>query len=123
MKSEVDVEASISKVLRWGVLMALLFLIVGMIWQIATAERIAIESYSQYTPTPPFEVWNQLSGSGLTSQSFLYLGLITLLLLPLLRVILTAILFYWRREWMMALAATFVTVALIVGFALGWTHP
>ena len=49
-----------------------------------------------------------------------YLGLCILISLPMLRVFMTAILFFKQKEYLMASAATLVMIALIVSFTLGF---
>ena len=49
-----------------------------------------------------------------------YIGLCILIILPIVRVLMTAFLFFRRREFLMAAAATLVFVALLLSFSLGF---
>ena len=111
-------ELKISKFLRWGVLFAAILMLIGWILQFKWSGN----------PFFHFEVYDQIPFS---SQIFFhyrkehwghllsYAGLIVLISLPLIRVLLTAILFLKQKEFALAIIAFLVLLGLIVSFTFG----
>lgn len=113
-----SLELKISKFLRAGVLTAGALLAIGWCASVFNGSG-AVDQLTTYVPTP---LAHDLKSS-LANQEYFrlisYLGLVTLILLPFTRVVLTAVLFIKRREWVLAGAAAFVSLALIISVILG----
>jgi uncharacterized membrane protein len=111
-------EITISKVLRIGVMTAgacLLFGWIGMWLQSGSK----LSNFQVYEPEPLLEKiqWAVLMRD--RSLMLSIIGLILLVCLPLLRVLLTGILFARQKDYKLALMAFVVFVTLIASFLLG----
>jgi len=114
-----DLELTIAKVLRYGVLLAGFVILVGWTMQIHGAED-PFAAFQKYTEHPLKEelrtlIWNRNWGL-LTC----YFGLTLLILLPFARVLMTAILFLRQREYIMATIAAIVMAGLLLSISLGF---
>ena len=111
-------ELKISKFLRLGVLCAAIFMLIGWILQ-----------FHWYgNPFFHFEIYDQVSFShqlifhyqrGHWGHLLSFFGLIILISLPLIRVLLTAILFLRQKERALAFIAFLVLMGLMVSFTFG----
>ncbi len=115
---EIALELFIAKLLRYGVLSAGAVLAVG--WGLQLCAGVpSIAVFTQYHSQP----LQRALVDGLQHSDWgsliCYGGLTLLILLPLTRVAITALLFARRREYLMMLAALFVSITLILSFALG----
>ena len=113
-----SLELKISNLLRWGVLSAGLFLLIG--W-------ITLLDFSQ-NPLAGFHDYKDESLAQSLQHAFerqqwglliAYAGLAILISLPLLRVLMTGLLFLKQKEKVLAWIAFFVFTALILSFSLG----
>lgn len=111
-------ELKISKFLRIGVFVAVALMFIGWIFQLIHFND-SFSSLSSYQVTPlqnsvllalENKSWDILAS---------YFGLTVLISLPVIRVLLTAILFMKQKEYIMASLAFFVLIALILSFSLG----
>jgi uncharacterized membrane protein len=120
MKDELySLEMFISKLLRWGVLLAGLFLLIGWLMNISlTGNPFAI--FQTYHEVPFLETLQAVFTNREWGLGLAYLGLCILISLPMLRVLMTAVLFFKQKEYWMASAATLVMIALLISFSLGF---
>ena len=111
-------ELMISQFLRSGVLISGACLLIGLIGEMLTTGT-SLEAFKQYSRVPLKESldWAVLLGNRYTIIS--YVGLIVLVSLPVIRVFLTAILFFKQKERLLASIAMIVFIALISSFFLG----
>lgn len=113
-----SLELKISKLLRWGVLAAGLLMALGWISLLDFSQNplAAFHDYKGEPLTESLETALQNQQWGLLAA---YAGLIVLISLPLLRVLMTAILFIKQKEKTLAAIAFFVFAILILSFSLG----
>lgn len=113
-----DFELLVAKLLRYGVLLVGVVLTVGWILSINFSENIFLE-YQNYSESNLFQTlelaWNNKEWELLLS----YFGLSLLILLPLLRVLMTCILFAKEKEYIMMGISFLVLVGLGLSFLLG----
>jgi uncharacterized membrane protein len=116
--SLLNLELKISKLLRFGVLVAGAFLLVGWASMLDFQNNplLAFEQYQDRSLNLSLHQAMQEQRWGLLIA---YAGLAILISLPLLRVLLTAILFVKQNEKVLAAVAFFVFAALLVSFSLG----
>jgi uncharacterized membrane protein len=111
-------ELRISHLLRAGVVLSGTFLFIGWIW-LLIKNGTQLTSFSTYSPEPFLNSFSTALKTNnyalITSQ----LGLGSIVLLPLMRVIFTGYLFLKQRDFTLALMATVVFLALISSFFLG----
>jgi uncharacterized membrane protein len=111
-------ELRISKLLRYGVMGAGTFLLIGWATMLDFSQNPLAEFHLYKNET----FVQSLSGAWQNHHWGLlmaYAGLIFLISLPLLRVFLTAVLFVKQKERILAAVAFFVFVILIISFSLG----
>lgn len=119
MKDEInDLELKIAKFLRVGVIVAGAIMLVGWVMKFKLHGNVFVN----------FETYDKLSLITLLKHHYAikdwgvllsYGGLFALISLPLIRVILTAYLFFRQKEFILAGIATFVFTALIMSMCLG----
>ncbi|MGZ3772266.1 MAG: DUF1634 domain-containing protein [Pseudobdellovibrionaceae bacterium] len=117
-----QLELKISYLLRIGVLIAGFLLCLGWLWMLTHGESIS-GKFTDYTKPMPFPErvhWAIISNDPATLISLL--GLAFLVILPILRVLMTGILFIWRKEFRLGFIAFIVFIALISSFFLGFTE-
>lgn len=117
-ESIAGLEYCISQFLRFGVLLAGGFLAVGWCWLLVQGNS-KLTGFSNYESESLFESvrWSlflQDRGKLLT-----FIGLGILVALPVLRVLLTGVIFIAKREYRMAATAFIVFSVLILSFLLG----
>ncbi len=113
-----DLELKIAKILRIGILISGIVMLVGWILNAASGGS----SLSTFKDYDHLELSAQLLIAYKNHQWGIlisFFGLTLLVLLPLLRVFLTAILFFVQKEIRMGFIATFVFLSLITSFFLG----
>lgn len=111
-------ELQISKFLRFGVLVAAVFMLVGWISQLIFQDH-SFELLKTYHSVSLGDTLATAFSHNQWSELIAYLGLIILISLPITRVFLTAFLFLKQKEYLLAGIASFVLIALIVSFSLG----
>lgn len=111
-------ELIISKLLRVGVMTAGVCLLVGWIGMWMNNGSI-LTNFHVYEPEPMLEKieWALLMRD--RSLMMAMIGLIVLVCLPLVRVLLTGILFIRQKDYKLAVMAFAVFVTLVVSFFLG----
>ena len=114
-----DLEMRIAKLLRQGVIVSGVFLLVGWMLQIKWAGNPLLPFHNyQAEPLLQSLQLNWLAGDWALLIS--YFGLFVLISLPILRVLLTAILFFKQGDKVLASVATFVFVAILASCLLGF---
>ena len=113
-----SLELKISKFLRAGVLVAGTLLATGWIANLFGG-RGGLTALATYRAVPLREDLADAIARGEYARLISYVGLAVLIALPFTRVVLTAVLFWRRREWVLAGIATFVAAALVASIALG----
>lgn len=113
-----SLELKISKFLRLGVLCSGFFLLLGWLGNFSF-ENSNPARFATYSPVDMFTSIEVALMGGNWALLLSYLGLIILISLPMIRVLLTAVLFLKQKENILAAIAGFVLVALIVSFTFG----
>lgn len=113
-----NLELKIAKFLRVGIIVAGLMMLVG--WGMGLKFKIdPFFNFQIYDPIPFQDLYNYHLKRGDWWILLSYAGLATLISLPVIRVLLTGILFIKQGEKTLAFVATLVLLALFVSFALG----
>jgi|SRR5690606_4059464 len=113
-----DLELRISKVLRMGVLLSGLLLLLA--WVLNTIDGTSLFIFKDYDH---LELLSQLSIAYRNKQWGIligFLGLGSLILLPVLRVTLTSILFFTEKEHKIGSISLLVLILLFISFLLGF---
>ncbi len=113
-----SLELRISKFLRFGVLAAGFLMLIGWIAYL-TSKGSSFELLKTYNAVSIKETFKVAMTNNSWSEFVSYLGLIILITLPIIRVFLTAFLFFKQKEYVLAAIASFVLIALLVSFSLG----
>lgn len=111
-------ELKIAKLLRYGVILAGALIFAGWMLQIqfTTNPFANFKSYYGLSMLANLEsAWTSANWAVLIS----YVGLLVLISLPILRVLMTAILFLRQKDTIMASLAFFVFIAILISCALG----
>jgi len=111
-------ELRISQLLRMGVMVAGGLLLVGWLWMLFNNGDV-LATFQEYRPqalTQTLE-WAFITRDRALILSFV--GLLILVTLPVVRVLLTGILFLKQKEYRLATMAFLVFVALVSSFFLG----
>ncbi len=113
-----NLELKISHFLRWGVLFSGLLMLIG--WgshlQFKVDPFLRFHHYQEVSLKQQLEMALSQSEWGTLLS---YFGLFFLISLPVIRVFLTAVLFFKQKEKVLGSVAVVVLVALAVSFALG----
>lgn len=111
-------EIKTSKFLRAGVIVAGILIAIGWIgnWNFSTDPLFNFKTYDQI---PLFDILQLHLRNGDWSVLTCYLGLATLISLPLIRVFLTMILFIKQKEIVLATISFAVLLGLVISMALG----
>jgi uncharacterized membrane protein len=112
-------ELKIAKFLRYGVIVAGLLMLAGWLTQLQLHGN-PLQEFKDYKTisltVTVTQMWARHEWGILTA----YLGLLVLISLPMIRVLLTAILFTKQKEFILSAIAAFVLIALCVSFSLGF---
>lgn len=113
-----QLEYRISQFLRGGVLFAGLLLLVGWLWMLVN-NREVLSTFDEYHPQSLAESlqWALIMNDRALMMSFF--GLVVLVSLPVIRVLMTGVLFMKQKEYRLALMAFLVFSALVASFSLG----
>lgn len=114
-----ELEIKISYILRYGVFLSALFLGIGWGGNLLSGQSQGLYHYQTYQP---ISFVQQLEQALTQKQWFVllsYIGLAILISLPLIRVLLTGILFARHKEKAMSFMAFAVFAILIGSFCLG----
>lgn len=118
-KELLDLELKISKFLRYGVIVSGSFMVIGWIFESLKSEN-SFEKIKQYNPIALSESFQIAYVSGDWATMLTYIGLVILIALPIIRVLLTAILFIKQKDTPMAILAVFVFAILMTSLMLGF---
>lgn len=113
-----ELELVISQILRGGVLTSGFFLLVGWLWM-WMRDGDNLHSFTRYEPRPLFESIHWALVTNDRPLLIAQIGLIVLVCLPLLRVLMTGVLFLRQKDKGLAIMAFAVFVALVGSFLLG----
>ena len=118
MNEREGMELKISKFLRIGVIFSGIIIAVGWIWSFdPSVDPFAnLQTYQPLNLIDSFEISFMLQYWG---RMVSYLGLMILISLPVIRVLLSILLFIQQKEKEMALIGTIVLVGLLLSFSLG----
>ena len=113
-----DLELTISKLLRIGVMTAGVLLAVGWLWLLFNNGDL-LANFSNYEPRSFFETiqWSLINQDKAMLLSLI--GLALLVLLPIARVFMTGVLFLKQKDFFLAVMAFAVFACLIGSFMLG----
>lgn len=116
-----DLELKISKFLRIGVIVAGVMMLAGWLtsFQWFGNPLTKFHTYSQLSVFLHLELALMDENWGMLLS---YAGLIALISLPVLRVLLTMVLFFKQKEYILAVVAAFVLIGLFVSFTFGMEH-
>lgn len=114
-----NLELKISKFLRMGVIVSGLFMIVGWIFESLKSEN-SFDKIKSYNPDALADSFQLAYASGDWATVLTYIGLIILVSLPIIRVLLTAVLFIKQKDTPMAALAIFVFFILMTSLMLGF---
>ncbi|HXH30815.1 MAG TPA: DUF1634 domain-containing protein [Bacteriovoracaceae bacterium] len=121
MKDLEQLELRISQFLRIGVVAAGAMMLMGIVatFKLSGDPFFNFQVYDQISLKELLELHVKNGQYGVLIS---YLGLITLISLPFIRVLLTAVLFLKQREYLLALISSVVLLGLVVSFTLGLEH-
>ncbi|NUN05968.1 MAG: DUF1634 domain-containing protein [Bdellovibrio sp.] len=113
-----DLELLISYFLRWGVSFAGFTILLGWVWMLRQ-ENPRLTTFTDYHPQPLLESlhWAVLTND--RPMLICLLGLGILVTLPVLRVLMTAVLFFKQKELRLGTMALVVFAILVASFLLG----
>jgi uncharacterized membrane protein len=113
-----SLELKIAKLLRYGVIIAGIFLLAGWVGHLDFSGNPLV-AFHDYAPIPFAQMIEKAWAVGDVSQILSQIGLIALISLPLLRVAMTGYLFVKQKDFALAGIAFFVFVVLIISCSLG----
>lgn len=118
MKDLETMELKISKFLRAGVVISGIIILIGwaMSFKPDSDPFANLQTYSSFNLIDSLQMHAILQNWG---KLIAYFGLTILISLPVLRVLLTVLLFIKQREKTMALIGAIVLIGLILSFSLG----
>lgn len=111
-------ELKISKFLRAGVVVSGLIIAIGWIWSFKS-------SADHFTPLKTYQPLNLIDSLEISfmleywGRMLSYFGLMILISLPVIRVVLSTLLFIKQKERAMAFIGTMVMIGLLISFSLG----
>lgn len=114
MKEKKTIERKISIAMRIGVSIAALFMIIGFLLLLVTNNN----SINTYNSIDFIELIKNLTN--FNPYSFMMLGIFLLILTPVLRVLLSIILFIKEKDKLYTLITFFVLLILIISFIVGF---
>lgn len=113
-----DLELKIAKFLRFGVIIAGILMFTG--WCFIVRWRISpFINFHVYDPIPFADMMAYAVARKNPGQLLSYAGLLTLISLPIIRVTLTAYLFFRQKEKILSAIAVIVLIGLILSMSLG----
>lgn len=111
-------EIKIAKFLRFGVFFAAAIMFISIVFKFNLKSNMLV-IFEAYDPIPLQDMIMSHFYHKRWIDLIAYVGLFILILLPITRVIFTAILFLKLKETKMAALAIFVSLSLILSFVLG----
>lgn len=116
-----DLELKIAKFLRWGVFLSGALIFGGWAYELKLSAD-PFYPFQQYFVFPLQNILKIYYKNERWGTLVSYLGLVTLISLPIIRVFLTAYLFLRQKEYKLGLIAILVLLSLGVSFLLGVEH-
>lgn len=113
-----SLELKISKFLRFGVLLSGVIMFVGWVLQLRWRGN-PFYNYDTYDPISLVRLLEVYLRNENWGALISYFGLVVLISLPIIRVLLTAILFITQKERLLALIALIVLSGLVASVLLG----
>nr|BFD67050.1 hypothetical protein HAGR004_20720 [Bdellovibrio sp. HAGR004] len=113
-----ELELIISQILRGGVLFSGLFLLLGWVWM-WFRDGDNLRTFTTYEPRPLVESIHWALVTNDRALVISLFGLVALVCLPLVRVLMTGILFVKQKDRGLAIMAFAVFLALVGSFLLG----
>jgi uncharacterized membrane protein len=113
-----SLELKISLLLRWGVLLAGAFMLIGWATLLDFSQN-PLAAFHDYKGESLHDSLQNALTNNQWGLLMAYAGLLLLISLPLLRVLMTAVLFAKQKERVLAVIAFFVFATLIFSFSLG----
>lgn len=113
-----ELELTISQILRGGVLFSGIFLLVGWLWM-WFRDGDNLQTFTSYEPRPLIENIHWALVMNDRALLISLFGLVTLVCLPLVRVLMTGFLFIKQKDKGLAIMAFTVFIALVGSFLLG----
>jgi uncharacterized membrane protein len=111
-------ELRIAYLLRYGVMLAGAFMVAGWAWSLVThGDRLG--TFRVYAPVSLPVTWSQAWLAGDWGTIIALTGLGILVLLPVVRVLLTGVLFIKQGDRVLAILAFLVFAVLVMSFTLG----
>jgi len=118
MNETEKLELSISKFLRYGVILTGILMTIGWFSHL-TGSSVGIESYNTYQEISLVESIKLHFAEGHLSILISYLGLGILILLPIIRVFLTGVVFFIQKDWLLSGIAGVVLLCLLYSLMMG----
>jgi uncharacterized membrane protein len=119
---EIEVlELKIARFLRWGVVLSGLLIFSGWLWELKWSAD-PFYSFRHYYVFPLQNILKIYYKNERWGTLISYFGLVTLICLPIIRVFLTAFLFFRQKEFKLGVIALFVLLSLGISFLLGVEH-
>ena len=114
-------ELKIAKFLRWGVFLSGALIFSGWLWELKLSAD-PFYSFQRYYNLPLQNVLKIYYKNEQLGYLLIYGGLAALISLPIIRVFLTAFLFFRQKEYRLGFIALLVLISLAVSFLLGAIH-
>lgn len=113
-----SLEGNIARFLRYGVIFSGIVMFTGWIIQFKVQSNpfYMFQTYAEISFFDSIEIYYRTRNYGIL---ICYAGLISLISLPVIRVLLTALLFIKQREYILAVIAFVVLTGLLVSLSLG----
>lgn len=115
----IELELFVAKLLRRGVLIAGLLILVGWMLQISFKDNV-FTNYHEYHAAPLLFTLHEFVSQKAYSKLIAYFGLAVLISLPILRVIMTGIIFLKQKNFRMAGLVAIVLIGLTISLCLGF---
>lgn len=117
-----DIQKLIGNTLRWGVTIASVIAIIGLVLYLLQHGNEPQPDYAHFDTSRP--AFTHLSGilSGFASgesHGIIQVGVLTLILTPILRVVLSFVDFLRERDWLYALISAIVLATIFINSVAG----
>lgn len=116
-----NLELKIALFLRWGVFLSGVLIFGGWLWDVKF-NTDPFYSFQRYYVFPLQNILKIYYKNERWGTLVSYVGLVALISLPVIRVFLTAFLFFRQKEYRLGLVALLVLFSLGVSFILGIEH-
>ncbi|MCF6514748.1 DUF1634 domain-containing protein [Lactobacillus sp. S2-2] len=112
-----QIETTIGKILRYGVIISSIVMIIGLIMYV-------IMGSTGYTESFHYNSISELINGIINFKPYaiMMLGLLLLILTPVLRVVVSIYSFYKEKDYLYVYITVFVLIILIISFIIGIEH-